>query len=67
MSLVDYKTVGFDPFNLIPRYWVLYIETYHHLRGFEYNKEKFLRKYSESLKEKYPLDGRTFFVILKKP
>lgn len=66
MSLVDYKTSGFDPFNLISGYKILHIETYHHMRAFEYANKKFFKKYSEKLKEKYPLDGRTFFCILKK-
>ncbi len=66
MSLVDYKTIGFDPFNIIPKYRVLHIETYHHLRGFEYSNKKFLKRYSENLKEYYPLDGKTFLAIYRK-
>lgn len=66
MSLVDYKTNGFDPSNLIPMYKSLYIETYHHLRGFEYSNKKFLGKYGENLREKYPLDGKTFLAIYRK-
>lgn len=66
MSLVDYKTIGFDPFNLIPKYKALHIETYHHLRGFEYSNKKFLKRYSENLKEYYPLDGKTFLAIYRK-
>ena len=66
MSLVDYKTMGFDPEKLINGYEILHLESYHHLRGFEYSNKKFLKRYSENLKGKFPLDGRTFFAIYKK-
>ena len=66
MSLVDYKTMGFDPKNLMEGYEILHLESYHHLRGFEYGNINFLKRYSENLKKKFPLDGRTFFAIYKK-
>lgn len=66
MSLVDYKTGGFDPFLLISKYKLLHVKTYHHLRAFSYGNKKFLRKYNENLEDKYPLDGRTFMAIYRK-
>ena len=64
MSLVDYKTKGFNPRKLVP-YKLLHIETYNHLRGINH-KLPFIRQYAEKMRKKYPLDGRTFLAVYQK-
>jgi ubiquinone/menaquinone biosynthesis C-methylase UbiE len=69
IGLVDYKAeYGFDPYNLMPRFDLLYIETYNHSRGLVslYPKNNFIRRYEKKLSMKYPKDGRTFFAVFKK-
>lgn len=69
MGLVDYKTEGFDSERLIEEYKLVHLETYHHLRGFDYSfldNNRLLKKINLYMREKYPLDGRTFLAIYRK-
>ncbi len=69
MGLVDYKTGGFDPERLIEEYKLIHLETYNHLRGFDYSlldNNRMLGKINLYMREKYPLDGRTFLAVYKK-
>lgn len=69
-ELIDNQvSKGFYPKKLIPDYEVIYFETYDHIHSLPemYLNLKFIKKYSENLKKRYPDDGGLFFIILKKP
>lgn len=69
-ELIDNQvSKGFYPKKLIPDYEVVYFETYDHIYSLPeiYPNLRFIKKYSENLKKKYPNEGGLFFIILKKP
>lgn len=66
MSLVDYKTAGFDPINLMRGYKILHLETYNHLKGLDDKDIRFIKNYAAEIKKNYPFDGRTFLAVYEK-
>jgi len=70
MNFIDLQVKGgFDPFNLLSDYKIVYFKTFNHLRGMPRlnPRFKFLEKYEEKLIENYPIDGDLFTIILQKP
>lgn len=67
-KLIDVRVKeGFDPTTLL-NYKILYLETFNHLTNIyiQNKNNKFIKKVEEHLKNKYPLDGGTFFIVMKK-
>jgi len=59
---------GFQPDSLLPHYKLLLFETYNHIFRviIKHYNNSIIRKYDNLLKTKYPKDGATFFIVLKK-
>jgi ubiquinone/menaquinone biosynthesis C-methylase UbiE len=59
---------GFKPDLLLPHYELLHLETYNHILrvSIERHDGFVIRRYDSLLKKKYPKEGATFFVVLKK-
>jgi len=51
--------------DYLPNFRVVYLETYNHLSKVS-SKSKFTKGYDSFLKKRYPKNGATFFMILKK-
>ena len=56
---------GLDPFNILPGYEKLYFETYNHLSE-DLTMNYQTKEIQETFKKRFPNDGATFFMILKK-
>ena len=60
---------GFEPRQLRPDYEVLHLETYNHilLVTVKHLRNSLVRRYNAWLQKKYPEEGATFFLVLRKP
>lgn len=68
-EIVDIKSFqGFKPDLLLPLYELLYFETYNHIFWVTmgHHNNFIIRKYDTFLGRKYPKEGATFFIVLKK-
>lgn len=60
---------GFDPLGLVPGYEVVHLETYNHIGqvSIDNAQNRVISRYENWLRRRYPTEGCTFFLILRKP
>jgi ubiquinone/menaquinone biosynthesis C-methylase UbiE len=66
MKIVDFLDKGFIPEEIVPHYKTIWFETYDHLRDLGRSSSELVDANAEYLKNRYPKDGRTFFLVAQK-